>query len=220
MPRSASSSSTSRNESPNRKYQRTANTITSGGNRKPENAERARTGTRVDRMSRTRTDLAHAVPHCQCNRALAGALDDQVALELVDRAEDMEDQPPGRRGGVDGLGGVMRKVVESTLVSLDGVIGDPQVWGERVVAAGTAGDLPCRAGRAGRGWCSLLGGNVGRRSCPNRMPTLGVRVPTGRLLTSLERVHSLVLRLERSALRRPLVTPGLFWTSPRSCCVE
>jgi hypothetical protein len=33
--------------------------------------------------------------------ALAGALDDQLALELVDRAENMEDQPPGRRGGVD-----------------------------------------------------------------------------------------------------------------------
>jgi hypothetical protein len=34
-------------------------------------------------------------------QALAGALDDQLALELIDRAEDMEDQPPGRRGRVD-----------------------------------------------------------------------------------------------------------------------
>src|SRR5206468_4150712 len=34
-------------------------------------------------------------------QALAGALDDQLALELVDRAEDVEGQPPGRRGGVD-----------------------------------------------------------------------------------------------------------------------
>jgi len=33
--------------------------------------------------------------------ALAGALDDELALELVDRAEKMEDQPPGRRGRVD-----------------------------------------------------------------------------------------------------------------------
>ena len=33
--------------------------------------------------------------------ALAGALDDQLALELIDRAEDMEDQPTGRRGRVD-----------------------------------------------------------------------------------------------------------------------
>src|SRR6266702_2556233 len=33
--------------------------------------------------------------------ALAGALDDQLALELVDRAENMEDQAPGRRGRVD-----------------------------------------------------------------------------------------------------------------------
>jgi hypothetical protein len=35
--------------------------------------------------------------------ALAGALDDQLALELVNRAEDMEDQPPSRRGRVDVL---------------------------------------------------------------------------------------------------------------------
>jgi len=35
--------------------------------------------------------------------ALAGALGDQFALELVDRAEDVEDQPPGRGGGVDVL---------------------------------------------------------------------------------------------------------------------
>src|SRR5271166_5696196 len=34
-------------------------------------------------------------------QALAGALDDQLALELIDRAEDMEDEPPGRRGRVD-----------------------------------------------------------------------------------------------------------------------
>ena len=34
-------------------------------------------------------------------QALAGALDDQLALELIDRAEDVEDQPPGRRGRVD-----------------------------------------------------------------------------------------------------------------------
>ena len=34
-------------------------------------------------------------------QALAGALDDQLALELIDRAEDVEGQPPGRGGGVD-----------------------------------------------------------------------------------------------------------------------
>jgi hypothetical protein len=33
----------------------------------------------------------------------ADALDDQLALELVDRAEEAEDQAPGRRGGVDVL---------------------------------------------------------------------------------------------------------------------
>src|SRR6266550_744127 len=38
-PRSASSSSTSRYDSPYRKYQRTATEITSGGNRKPANTE-------------------------------------------------------------------------------------------------------------------------------------------------------------------------------------
>ena len=34
-------------------------------------------------------------------QALAGALDDQLALELIDRAEDVEHQPPGRGGRVD-----------------------------------------------------------------------------------------------------------------------
>ena len=33
--------------------------------------------------------------------ALAGALDDQLVLELIDRAEGVEDQPPGRRSRVD-----------------------------------------------------------------------------------------------------------------------
>ena len=36
-------------------------------------------------------------------QALVGALDDQLALELVDRGEDVEHQPPGRRGRVDVL---------------------------------------------------------------------------------------------------------------------
>ena len=34
-------------------------------------------------------------------QALAGALDDQLALELIDRAEKVEDQAPLRGGGVD-----------------------------------------------------------------------------------------------------------------------
>ena len=38
-----------------------------------------------------------------CVEALAGGLDDQLALELVDRAEDMADQPPSRRGRADVL---------------------------------------------------------------------------------------------------------------------
>jgi hypothetical protein len=50
MPRSASSSSTSRYDSPYRRYQRTANKTTSGGNRKPANdgeAGRRRRSTRA-----------------------------------------------------------------------------------------------------------------------------------------------------------------------------
>jgi hypothetical protein len=46
-PRSASSSSTSRYDNPNRRYQRTARTITSGGNRKPANDEHDAGGRRV-----------------------------------------------------------------------------------------------------------------------------------------------------------------------------
>jgi hypothetical protein len=41
IPRSASSSSTSRYDSANRRYQRTASTITSEGKQKPANADRA-----------------------------------------------------------------------------------------------------------------------------------------------------------------------------------
>ena len=36
-------------------------------------------------------------------QALAGALDDQLALELIDRAQEVEDQPACRRGRVDVL---------------------------------------------------------------------------------------------------------------------
>ena len=42
-------------------------------------------------------------PRARAAPALAGALDDQLALELIDRAEDVEHQPPGRRGRVDVL---------------------------------------------------------------------------------------------------------------------
>jgi len=36
-------------------------------------------------------------------QTLAGSLDDQLALELVDRAEDVEDEPALRGAGVDAL---------------------------------------------------------------------------------------------------------------------
>src|SRR6266540_1508592 len=53
MPRSASSSATSRSDSPNRRYQRTASTITSGGNRNPANADRGGDGTLTRRRAGT-----------------------------------------------------------------------------------------------------------------------------------------------------------------------
>jgi hypothetical protein len=71
MPRSASSSSGSRYDSPNCRYQRTASTITSGGNRKPTNAERAGAETPADRMSCTRPDHAEAKPHSSTRQSPA-----------------------------------------------------------------------------------------------------------------------------------------------------
>src|SRR6266496_3179593 len=68
-------------------------------------------------------------------QALAGALDDQLALELVDRAEDMEDQPPGRRGGVDLL--LQDDQADAALAQL---VGERQQVLQRPHRAGQPGD--------------------------------------------------------------------------------
>ena len=67
--------------------------------------------------------------------ALAGALDDQLALELVDRAEDMEDQAPGRRGGVDVL--LEDHQADAALAQL---VGEREEVLQRPHRAGQAGD--------------------------------------------------------------------------------
>ena len=46
---------------------------------------------------------ARAAPGAGGAEPLMGALHDELALELVDRAEDMADQPPSRRGRADVL---------------------------------------------------------------------------------------------------------------------
>jgi len=68
-------------------------------------------------------------------QALAGAFHDQLALELVDRAEDMEDQPPGGGGGVDLL--LQHDQADAALVQL---AGEREEVLERPHGAGQAGD--------------------------------------------------------------------------------
>ena len=68
-------------------------------------------------------------------QALAGALDDQLALELIDRAEDMEDQPPGRRGRVDLL--LQDDQADAALAQL---VGEREQVLQRPHRAGQAGD--------------------------------------------------------------------------------
>ncbi len=68
-------------------------------------------------------------------QALAGALDDQLALELVDRAEDVEDQPPGRRGRVDLL--LQDDQADAALAQL---VGQREQVLQRPHGAGQAGD--------------------------------------------------------------------------------
>jgi hypothetical protein len=67
-PRSMSSSSTSRYDSPKRKYQRTATTITSGGKRKPAKADRA-AGAGRGRQDLMPGVLLFGCGHSQCNSA-------------------------------------------------------------------------------------------------------------------------------------------------------
>ena len=60
MPRSASSSSTSRYDRPKRRYQRTASTITSGGKQKPAKADRGTVAGRGRRVLMTTVCLLRA----------------------------------------------------------------------------------------------------------------------------------------------------------------
>jgi hypothetical protein len=68
-------------------------------------------------------------------QALACALDDELALELVDRAENMEDQPPGRCGRVDLL--LEDDQADAALAQL---VGKRQEVLERPHRAGQPGD--------------------------------------------------------------------------------
>ena len=98
--------------------------------------------------------------------ALAGALDDQLALELVDRAENMEDQPPGRGGGVDLL--LQDDQADAALAQLVGerqeVLQRPhrpgQPGDEEYVACAQVGRGPVELGAsgvlAGRGVVKIL----------------------------------------------------------------
>jgi hypothetical protein len=70
-PRSISSSSTSRYDSPQRNYQRTATTITSGGKRKPAKADRA-AGAGRGRQDLMLGVLLFGCGHSQRNSALPG----------------------------------------------------------------------------------------------------------------------------------------------------
>src|SRR5258707_288213 len=68
-------------------------------------------------------------------QALAGALDDELALELIDRAEDVEDQPPGRRGRVDLL-----PQDDQAYAALAQLVGEREQVLQRPHRAGQAGD--------------------------------------------------------------------------------
>src|SRR5271166_835417 len=96
-------------------------------------------------------------------QALAGALDDQLALELIDRAEDMEDQPPGRRGGVDVLlqddqaGAALAQLVSEREQVLQGPHRAGQPGDDEHVAPAQVGQGPVELGAGG----VLAGGGVG-----------------------------------------------------------
>jgi hypothetical protein len=68
-------------------------------------------------------------------QALASTLDDQLTLELIDRAEDVEDQSAGRRGGVDLL--PQDDHADAALAQL---VGQRQQVLQRPHRAGQAGD--------------------------------------------------------------------------------
>jgi hypothetical protein len=94
---------------------------------------RVSAGARHDRACAPRAGPGQAGPGGV--QVLAGALDDQLALELIDRAEDVEGQPPGRRGRVDLL--LKDDQADAALAQL---VGEREQVLERPHRAGQAGD--------------------------------------------------------------------------------
>src|SRR5271157_5438110 len=89
-------------------------------------------------------------------QALAGAFDDQLALELIDRAEDVEGQPAGRRGRVDLL--LQDHQADAALAQL---VGQREQVLERPHRAGQPGDDEDVAGaQVGQGLVELGAGGV------------------------------------------------------------
>ena len=87
-PRSANSSSKSRYDNPNRRYQRTANKMTSGGNRNPANADDSWPDRRHDDdgSSRHPHPTTHDPPKQQCTLMTAGP--------TVQHGDDCSSGPP------------------------------------------------------------------------------------------------------------------------------
>src|SRR5208283_2001636 len=89
-------------------------------------------------------------------QALPGALDDQLALELIDRAEEMEHQPALRRGGVDLL--LQDDQADAALAQL---VGEGEQVLEGPHGAGQPGDGEDVAGaQVGQGLVELGAGGV------------------------------------------------------------
>ena len=89
-------------------------------------------------------------------QALPGALDDQLALELIDRAEEMEHQPPLRGGGVDLL--FQDDQADAALAQL---VGEGEQVLEGPHGAGQPGDDEDVAGaQVGQGLVELGAGGV------------------------------------------------------------
>ena len=153
--------------------------------------------------------------------ALAGALDDQLALELIDRAENMENQPPGRRGGVDLL--LQDDQADAALAQLLGerqqVLQRPhrarQPGDDEHVALAQVGQRLVELGAVG----VLAGGGVG--SCPSDIPTprqTGAPIGYARVSTSgqlFDRPSSAPARGRlHPRLRRQALGVAVIWLWP------
>jgi hypothetical protein len=167
MPRSARSSSTSRNDRPNRRYQRTASTITSDGKQKPAKADRGMVAGRGRRVLMTTVCLLRAARSpMESSTEHAGelAIDLANTLQLqrdgttVDLLAD-QDGPaahPAARGGDGGQPGRRRRA------------GGRPAGGRRA-----GGPLPCLATRGLPGRHCRLGDHPGGR--PQTRPAAAVR---------------------------------------------